>query len=652
MRINVKKCLFVGNILDKKEFLETYFDLGSVEFVSDKHVSGFSEKIGDGLQALKILKQNFSRRDPDWNFDETYFCIEDDKCSATDIIQETLSLNIRKHTVRDELKTLGNEILRVQPLGNFVSSHLRELEDITGMRVRFFCHKRREGKDPIADCENVFHLSYVAGFDYYLVLGNIDLPLKMFIEIAAPLSAGELYEKTLILKRELLEISDRLLQLTGAHDLISKFLRDEYNKKTLNEALEFGNLELDGNLFAIEGWVPEDKLDEVFHTAYGLGVYVEKVEIGKEDSPPVYLENTGVSRIGEDLALIYESPGATDLDPSTWIFFSFAVFFSMIINDAGYGLVFLSAALLMKFKTRKKKSTSKFKRFLCLFSYLGIGCIVWGMMTTSFFGLSFSAVNPLKRFSLTHILAVKKAEYFIKSKPVSYKELIQEFPILQGVAESKVLLTRVQSHAGSIETKDIVYDRFVDNVLMEISLFVGAIHIMMGMIRYRNFNLASLGWVFFIMGGYLYFPVYLHAVSLIHYLFKVPYVLGGQIGLILMGTGILWAVSVAVIKDKIRGLGELTQVIQVFSDVLSYLRIYALGLAGAMMGATFNKMGAGMIAPLGFMVILSGHCINIILSLMGGVIHGLRLNFIEWYHYSFIGGGKLFRPFVKVTSPD
>jgi V/A-type H+-transporting ATPase subunit I len=77
------------------------------------------------------------------------------------------------------------------------------------------------------------------------------------------------------------------------------------------------------------------------------------------------------------------------------------------------------------------------------------------------------------------------------------------------------------------------------------------------------------------------------------------------------------------------------------------LRLYALGLAGSIMAATFNNVGAAVGFAAGVLVVLLGHGVNILLGTMSGVIHGLRLNFIEWYHYSFDGGGKLFNPLMK-----
>jgi len=93
-------------------------------------------------------------------------------------------------------------------------------------------------------------------------------------------------------------------------------------------------------------------------------------------------------------------------------------------------------------------------------------------------------------------------------------------------------------------------------------------------------------------------------------------------------------------------------VISVFADVMSYLRIYALSLAGMIMGSTFNHIGSSMPLYIGLFIILAGHLVNITLALMGGVIHGLRLNFIEWYHYSFEGGGYHFSPLFVIKEEN
>ena len=124
---------------------------------------------------------------------------------------------------------------------------------------------------------------------------------------------------------------------------------------------------------------------------------------------------------------------------------------------------------------------------------------------------------------------------------------------------------------------------------------------------------------------------------------------GAALGVYLLFGGLIAAVVISPIQNKLAGFAELAVVIQIFADVLSYLRLYALALAGAMMSATFNNLGAAAGPILGIGIIVVGHTINIALGIMGGIIHGLRLNFLEWYHYSFEGGGKMLNPLRLLT---
>ncbi|EPJ32946.1 V-type ATPase subunit [Chlamydia psittaci 06-1683] len=347
---------------------------------------------------------------------------------------------------------------------------------------------------------------------------------------------------------------------------------------------------------------------------------------------------------------IYDTPASSDKDPSLWVFVSFFFFFSMIVNDGGYGLVFLATSLFITFKARRAlKGSKSLARFLKMFSILGLGCICWGFATTSFFGISISPSNPLREYSLTHVLALKKAEYYLEKHPKGYKELVNEHPLLKDKQTPKEFLLATETVNGDVGKRAVVYDKFTDNILMELALFVGLIHMALGMLRYIRQRYSGLGWIIFMCGAYLYLPLYLQSVSLIHYLFHVPYDFGGVLGYYGIFVGIGLAVSGAVLQRGIGGIDEITAIIQVFSDVLSYLRIYALGLAGAMVGTTIVQISNRFSPAIAFIIILFGHSVNILLSIMGGVIHGLRLNFIEWYHYSFDGGGKLLHPLKKVV---
>ena len=373
----------------------------------------------------------------------------------------------------------------------------------------------------------------------------------------------------------------------------------------------------------------------------GLGIHAEEVAIEEGERIPTYMENKGYGKVGEDLVHIYDTPGPGDRDPSRWVFWSFAVFFAMIISDAGYGAIFLALAFFIKMKFKHMQASGK--RFLRLFTVLSSFCIVWGVLSGSYFGIELSPTSPASKLSFINTLAEKKADYHIRVKDLTYKEIIQKFPQVSGIENGPEFLQKATIVKEGF-TKYKILDDFKDSVFMEIALLAGVIHISLSLIRHLPRHWAGLGWVFAIVGGYLFFPKVLDATSFVHFMNWIPKADAFRVGEQLFWGGIGLALILALLQNKWAGFIELTKPIELFADVLSYLRLYALGLAAMILAGTFNDMGIRLGLVPGFFVILVGHLINIAVGIMGGTIHGLRLNFIEWYHHSFEGGGRMFNP--------
>jgi V/A-type H+-transporting ATPase subunit I len=193
----------------------------------------------------------------------------------------------------------------------------------------------------------------------------------------------------------------------------------------------------------------------------------------------------------------------------------------------------------------------------------------------------------------------------------------------------------------------LAYDSFANSFLQELALWLGIAHIFLAFMRQLRAHWAGAGWALFLLGSILFFPSMLNATSMVHFLFGFEKEWAASVGLELVYGGVGAAIVLALLQKRMGGAGEVVNLIQVFSDVLSYLRLYALGLAGSMMSQTFNEIGLSMGVFFGGIVIVIGHIVNITLSIMGGVIHGLRLNFLEWYHHCFEGGGKMWKPFSR-----
>lgn len=398
---------------------------------------------------------------------------------------------------------------------------------------------------------------------------------------------------------------------------------------------------MEGTLFAIEGWVPVNKISQVHTFIEDMYVHAEEIALDSTDVVPTYLENHGFERVGEDLVNIYDTPSSTDKDPSMWVLGSFALFFAFIVSDAGYGMVYLALALFFRYKFPNAKGAGK--RFLDLFTVLSIACIIWGVLVTSFFGIQIAPNNPLRKVSLLHWLAEKKAIYHYEHQDETYKEWVTKYPDIAKIKDPADIMSFTPHEEAGVDPHPIL-TRLSDNVLFELALFIGIVHVILSLLRYIKRNWQGAGWIAFLIGSYLYFASYLGAPSILNYVGGVDLVKGGEFGLELMIGGIIFAVVGSIIKHGITGIFEIMNVIQVFADILSYLRLYALGLAGAIVSGTIAEVGGALPLAFAIVIMVLAHFVNLILCTMSGVIHGLRLNFIEWYHYSFEGGGKQFRP--------
>jgi len=354
------------------------------------------------------------------------------------------------------------------------------------------------------------------------------------------------------------------------------------------------------------------------------------------------MENKNLSKVGEDLVTFYDTPSTKDKDPSFWVYFFFSLFFAMIVLDVGYGLFYLLIGVFLKIKFANN-SSAFLKRIITLIFSLSIATIILGILSGSFFGISFSINEKMSNFCFLDYVTFKKASYHFFAKDDVYKYWLSKYP---QIANAKNVKDFVLS--AYVDKKYILFDTFKGNILLELSLLVGSIHICFSFIRNLRKNISGIGWIVSIIGGYLYLPYFVGATSFVVFLKIMVRENSYIIGQYLLLGGISLAIILAIIKDKLAGIKEVFTSIQIFADILSYLRIYALSLSGMIMAETFNKLGWQMPIFIGIFVIIIGHVINLGLSIMSGVIHGLRLNFIEWYHYSFEGDGKLFNPLKKI----
>jgi V/A-type H+/Na+-transporting ATPase subunit I len=212
--------------------------------------------------------------------------------------------------------------------------------------------------------------------------------------------------------------------------------------------------------------------------------------------------------------------------------------------------------------------------------------------------------------------------------------------------------------AGSALARLDVIDVTDFQKMMVVSVLIGALHIgiALGTVawlnRGRGKSVAAIGWMVVLAGG------------LVLWLADA-----GSAGVLLLVAGfaaVFWGSGmdrvIASPRDWLLRLSDgllgLTGITKLFGDILSYLRLFALGLASASLGATFNQLAAGIMESerglgvlFAILVLLFGHAINIAIGIMSGVVHGLRLNYVEFFGWGLTEEGYPFRAFAKREHP-
>lgn len=351
-------------------------------------------------------------------------------------------------------------------------------------------------------------------------------------------------------------------------------------------------------VYALQAWVPRDRLGELQSLAREYTLALETIPPDPEEEPPTLFHNAEPLRAGEDLVAFYMTPSYWLWDPSGIVFLSFAIFFGMIVADAGYAALL---AMLVLVYRKRLGATAAGRRWRVMLSALAGATAVYGIMAGSYFG-----VTP---------------------------------------------------PPDSLPGKLHILDLGNFSVMMALSVVIGASHLAIANVMdgLRNphwpHRMPPFGWAVAILGG---LATWGGMQADAGWLF--------QAGLALIVIGLLMVSAFAGYGEKpllrvVRGLTALTAVSGAFGDVLSYLRLFALGLASASLAMAFNDMAAdvrqampGIGVLFGLLILLLGHALNFLLSVASGFIHGLRLNVIEFFKWGVKEEGNPYRPFTRKES--
>lgn len=394
----------------------------------------------------------------------------------------------------------------------------------------------------------------------------------------------------------------------------------DYYQMRIDKYEVLGTLWQSNNVFVVSGYIPEENSDELksaLEKQYNC--FIELDNPKEKDDVPVKLKNNAFATPVESVVESYSMPGKKELDPTAITAVFYYVLFGMMLSDAAYGLIMVIACgtLLFKFRNMEKGM----KNTLQMFLYCGVSTTFWGLMFGSFFGDVIDVVSE----TFFGTLVTTPCLWYT---PIDDPMRLLVFSFLLGIIH---LFTGLGVQLYQLCKEKKYLDGFYDVVL----------------------------W-YFLVGGAI---VLLVSTEMFRDMAGLTFVLPTIVGNIGGGLAVVGAIGIILtagresrspFKRLLKGLYGLYGVSSYLSDILSYSRLLALGLATGVIASVFNQMGAmvggGFIGAIVFIIVfIIGHSLNIGINLLGAYVHTNRLQFVEFFGKFYKGDGRKFEPFSANT---
>ncbi len=539
---------------------------------------------------------------------------ESNALRAEAAITEYEKLTHNLDTAKSEKQKLEKELKQVEVWGAFNRERILELQ-----QNNIFLHLFTSGAFDEAwkTDYKTFIINEESSKVYFVIVTDSETPptIEADTVILPQHSIQNLTNSIEKTKEEISNITVSLTALTASIPNIKEAIKSATDDVQLSKVKLNTENVADNKAMLIEGFAPVEKEEELTRMLNAEGIYYTCDKPQAEDNVPILLKNNKFNRLFEVISDLYAKPQYNEFDLTPFFGFFYLLFFGFCLGDAGYGIVYLIIATIMK-----RKVAPKMKSIVSLVQLLSLSTILFGIAGGTFFGIEL------------------------------YKSGLPVYRDIHAALEGK---------SGSLVPDPI------QDIMFKAALGLGVVQMLLGMFingvkvaKQKGFrhSISTFSWpLFFIFSGVNAFlingtetpffnPVYdvLGGLTVFGIFFlNSP----GKNPLLNFGTG-LWDAY----NNIVGGVG----------DLLSYIRLFALALASSILGLVFNNLGMQILNADGnifviivtalFMLIIFalGHAMNIFMSTLSSAVHPLRLTFVEFYkNAGFEGGGKAFSPFKK-----
>ena len=612
MITKMKKYDFLVYHAQYDDFLEKLREIGVLHIATLENNDKSCELLVEKFNLKKRIENNidilYNKLDKNISLSQTSIHDFDE---GMDLLAQSEDLLSQLEQAKQALTIAEKEYERISAWGNFSIDQLKKIEE-TGYYVKLFTCPTRLYKPEWEEQFNAFVINELNNTTYFVTLTNdekIEIEAEQFdinnsdstIATANYEEAKKLYNTQF---EEIKEFAvNNINNLKYLSLLITEIIDiDKVKLNTIKAA--------DDTVMVLEGYCPIDTESTLLDFLQKNDIYYEVNDPKAEDNVPIKLRNNRFTKLFEPLTGMYGLPNYNEFDPTPILGPFFLLFFAMCMGDAGYGLILILFGIGV---ITKKIKIEMFEGLGPIITVLGVGTTVIGFFLGTFFGIDLSTVSWL---------------------PDSVKSILLK---------------------GELMGFDIQ---------MVAAIIIGIFHICLAMVvkaicytkqsGIMN-NLSTWGWLILILGGII---TAILAISNAISIEATKYMI--------IAIGIISALGIFIFNNIKRnplinigaGLWDTYNMITgILSDVLSYIRLYALGLAGAMLGQAFNQLGFMVLGDdpifiqyLPFIIIvLIGHTLNIALSSLSAFVHPLRLTFVEYFkNLGYEGKGEKYSPLSKV----
>lgn len=600
MIVPMKKYAFLIHHKEYQQFLDDLQDLGVVDIVDkgvepDKETTANILKLQQIERTIKFLK---SKETPDSSL-------------STDIAPEEMlktitDLQSEYESARQKINILDKTYRGLRPWGEFSVDLINKLHK-AGFNIRFYMISE---KKYLPEWEQQFNLEVISRMEgqvFFVIVQREGEQIEIDAEEVKALdrSAKEVLSEKDHYQQRMTEIEQFYKQHAKAFiPELEKIRSATDNKISFERVVQNTGKEAENRLMIVEGWAPRPKMQELEEFLNKKEIFFIDGNPVKGENVPVLLKNGKFSKLFEPISKLYSLPTYSELDLTPFFAPFYLLFFGFCLGDAGYGLIFLIGTIILK-----PRLSAEFRPIINLVQWLGGATVLFGILTGTFFGM-----NLIEMFDQGKIqwLQSFRAYMLDSSRMFTTALALGAIQIVYGMVIKAVNITRQFGFQHALDT---------------------------------------IGWIVLVVGGAILFALSNESnqqviTVLIYALLAVSGILilflntPGKNIFINVGIG-LWNVY-----NSVSGL---------LGDLLSYIRLFALGVSSAILGYVFNVLALEMSGSIPvvsqiifLLIIVIGHGLNLFMATIGAFVHPMRLTFLEFYkNAGFTGGGKAYNPFIR-----